>query len=175
MKKVSAEVLNLDVEKLIEMLNAALCEEWLAYYQYWVGARIMEGPMRIPIEAELLEHANEELKHAEMLIERIIQLGGTPVLNPLQWQEMARCKYETPTDPYIETLPGHRRLHQRRGLHDGENGGGYSRGRARTRERYRFVPGRHRRDERRDRKNGEIARAVYRRVIEASGRPIGPP
>ena len=74
MKKVSAEVLNLDVEKLIEMLNAALCEEWLAYYQYWVGARIMEGPMRIPIEAELLEHANEELKHAEMLIERIIQL-----------------------------------------------------------------------------------------------------
>ena len=92
MKKVSAEVLNLDVEKLIEMLNAALCEEWLAYYQYWVGARIMEGPMRIPIEAELLEHANEELKHAEMLIERIIQLGGTPVLNPLQWQEMARCK-----------------------------------------------------------------------------------
>ena len=98
MKKVSAEVLNLDVEKLIEMLNAALCEEWLAYYQYWVGARIMEGPMRIPIEAELLEHANEELKHAEMLIERIIQLGGTPVLNPLQWQEMARCKYETPTE-----------------------------------------------------------------------------
>ena len=100
----SAEVLNLDVEKLIEMLNAALCEEWLAYYQYWVGARIMEGPMRIPIEAELLEHANEELKHAEMLIERIIKLGGTPVLNPLQWQEMARCKYETPTDPYIETI-----------------------------------------------------------------------
>ena len=53
MKKVSAEVLNLDVEKLIEMLNAALCEEWLAYYQYWVGARIMEGPMRIPIGLHL--------------------------------------------------------------------------------------------------------------------------
>ena len=184
MKKVSAEVLNLDVEKLIEMLNAALCEEWLAYYQYWVGARIMEGPMRIPIEAELLEHANEELKHAEMLIERIIQLGGTPVLNPLQWQvrnpDRSLHRDDSRAEPAQralrdQTLPGHRRLHQRRGLHDGENGGGYSRGRARTRERYRFVPGRHRRDERRDRKNGEIARAVYRRVIEASGRPIGPP
>lgn len=46
MKQVSAEVLNLDVQKLIEMLNAALCEEWLAYYQYWVGARVTEGPMR---------------------------------------------------------------------------------------------------------------------------------
>ena len=49
MKQVSAEVLNLDVQKLIEMLNAALCEEWLAYYQYWVGARVTEGPMRSEI------------------------------------------------------------------------------------------------------------------------------
>ena len=51
MKQVSAEVLNLDVQKLIEMLNAALCEEWLAYYQYWVGARVTEGPMRSEIES----------------------------------------------------------------------------------------------------------------------------
>lgn len=104
MKQESAEVLNLDVEKLIEMMNAALCEEWLAYYQYWVGARIMEGPMRSEIESELLEHADEELSHAVKLIGRIIQLGGTPVLNPQQWQEMARCRYETPTDPYVETI-----------------------------------------------------------------------
>ena len=34
MKQETAEVLNLDVQKLIEMLNGALCEEWLAYYQY---------------------------------------------------------------------------------------------------------------------------------------------
>ena len=57
MKQVSAEVLNLDVQKLIEMLNAALCEEWLAYYQYWVGARVTEGPMRSEIESEMLKHA----------------------------------------------------------------------------------------------------------------------
>ena len=104
MKKVSAEVLNLDVEKLIEMLNAALCEEWLAYYQYWVGARIMEGPMRIPIEAELLEHANEELNHAEMLANRIIELDGTPVLSPEDWPHLAKCKYEAPVDAYIESV-----------------------------------------------------------------------
>lgn len=104
MKKESAEVLNLDVEKLVEMLNAALCEEWLAYYQYWVGARVMEGPMRSEIESELLEHADEELSHAVKLIDRIIQLGGMPVLNPDQWQKMARCRYESPTDPYIETI-----------------------------------------------------------------------
>lgn len=46
MKQETAEVLNLDVQKLTEMLNQALAEEWLAYYQYWVGARVMEGPVR---------------------------------------------------------------------------------------------------------------------------------
>lgn len=104
MKKISSEVLNLDVEKLIEMLNGALCEEWLAYYQYWVGAQLMEGPMRSEIEGELLGHATEEANHAQMLLTRIIQLGGTPVLNPAQWQELARCKYESPSDPYVETI-----------------------------------------------------------------------
>lgn len=34
MKQETAEVLNLDVQKLTEMLNQALAEEWLAYYQY---------------------------------------------------------------------------------------------------------------------------------------------
>ena len=97
-------MLNLDVQKLIEMLNAALCEEWLAYYQYWVGARVTEGPMRSEIESEMLKHAYEELSHAVKLIDRIIQLGGTPVLSPDQWMKMARCKYEAPTDPYIETV-----------------------------------------------------------------------
>ena len=36
----------LDVESLISQLNAALSEEWLAYYQYWVGALVVEGAMR---------------------------------------------------------------------------------------------------------------------------------
>ena len=36
----------LDVESLISQLNAALSEEWLAYYQYWGGALVVEGAMR---------------------------------------------------------------------------------------------------------------------------------
>lgn len=98
------EILNLDVKKLIELLNKALSEEWLAYYQYWIGAKVMEGPMRTEIEKELLVHANEELGHAELLVTRIIQLGGTPVLNPEKWSKLSDCKYEEPVDPYIETI-----------------------------------------------------------------------
>lgn len=94
----------LDVNELIKMLNAALSEEWLAYYQYWVGARLMEGPMRTSIEAELLKHADEELGHAQLLIDRIIELDGTPVLSPEEWTKLAGCKYFPPSDPYVEVI-----------------------------------------------------------------------
>ena len=33
------EKAGLDGDKLINMLNKAYCDEWLAYYQYWIGAR----------------------------------------------------------------------------------------------------------------------------------------
>lgn len=98
------QIVNLDVEKLLSMLNSALAEEWLAYYQYWIGARIMEGPMRKEVEPELLLHATEELGHAVLLVDRIIQLGGTPVLNPQDWATHAKCSYASPEDPYIETI-----------------------------------------------------------------------
>ncbi|MEW9123800.1 MAG: ferritin-like domain-containing protein [Thermotaleaceae bacterium] len=104
MGRKAVEIANLDVEKLIQMLNEALAEEWLAYYQYWIGARLMEGPMRSEIEPELLLHATEELAHAELIVNRILQLGGTPVLNPDLWSKLARCKYEEPTDPYVEAI-----------------------------------------------------------------------
>ena len=46
----AVQIANLDVEKLLEVLNSALAEEWLAYYQYWIGARLMEGPMRSEVD-----------------------------------------------------------------------------------------------------------------------------
>lgn len=104
MGKQGIKVSSVDNEKLVKMLNAALSEEWLAYYQYWIGARIMEGPMRSEVEPELLLHATEELGHAVLVADRIIQLGGTPVINPTQWTKLARCPYEEPSDPYIEVI-----------------------------------------------------------------------
>ena len=102
MGKQAIKVASVDVEKLVKMLNAAFSEEWLAYYQYWIGARLMEGPMRSEIEPELLLHANQELNHAVLLVNRIIQLGGIPIINPIDWTKHARCKYGEPSDPYIE-------------------------------------------------------------------------
>ena len=93
-----------DADKLIEMLNKALADEWLAYYQYWTGAKVAAGPMRGAVTMELEEHAADELMHAEMLVERILTLGGTPLLSPKDWFEMTNCGYETPEDPYVGVL-----------------------------------------------------------------------
>ena len=53
-----------------------MAEEWLAYYQYWIGALVVEGAMRPNVQSEFEEHANEERKHAEMIAKRIIELEG---------------------------------------------------------------------------------------------------
>lgn len=98
------EIVGMDVGELIEMLNKALADEWNAYYQYWVGAYVVKGPMRPQVEAELKEHAEEELKHANMLAERIVQLGGTPILDPKQFGEKGNCAYEAPTDPNVKKI-----------------------------------------------------------------------
>jgi len=98
------EIVGLDVDNLIEKLNKALADEWLAYYQYWVGAKVAKGPMRGAVTAELIQHATEEFGHAELLANRIIQLGGTPLLKPADWYEMTNCGYEPPEDPYVEVL-----------------------------------------------------------------------
>lgn len=90
--------------ELLKALNEALSEEWLAYYQYWVGALVAKGPSRTSIVAEFTEHANEELDHANQLGQRIIELGGTPVLDPKKWDELARCKYDAPTNDWIMEL-----------------------------------------------------------------------
>jgi bacterioferritin len=98
------EIVEMDVNELIKELNKALADEWLAYYQYWIGAKVAVGQMRNAVVEELEEHAEEELEHAGMLVERILQLGGTPLLDPADWYKETNCKYEIPSDPKVKVL-----------------------------------------------------------------------
>ena len=98
------EMVGSDVAKIVTLLNKAFADEWLAYYQYWVGAKVARGQMRNAVVAELEQHAGEELKHAGMLTERIIQLGGTPILKPEDWYKQTNCGYDAPEDPSVKAL-----------------------------------------------------------------------
>lgn len=104
MGDMAQKIVKLDVSELIKVLNEAYAEEWLAYYQYWLGARVAAGQMRPAIVKEFSEHAKEEREHAEMLAARILQLGGTPVNNPDDWSKLAKCKYEAPLQEDTFTL-----------------------------------------------------------------------
>lgn len=98
------EIVRMDVDHLLNLLNKAYSDEWFAYYQYWLGAKVAKGPMKEAVMAELLQHAGDELRHADMIAQRIIQLGGAPIESPKQWYEMSNCGYDPPSDPYVRIL-----------------------------------------------------------------------
>ena len=98
------EIIGMDVDELLGLLRRAFSDEWLAYYQYWLGAKLVKGPMKDAVGAELLQHATEELLHADMVAMRIIQLGGTPPTRPEDWYKLTNCGYEAPDDPFVKTL-----------------------------------------------------------------------
>jgi bacterioferritin len=81
---------------IISKLKTALADEWLAHYQYWVDSKILKGFARKAIAEEFESHANKEKEHAEKLTKRIIELGGTPILNPINIFKHASCGYIVP-------------------------------------------------------------------------------
>lgn len=98
------EIVDMDVKQLVKSLNKAFSDEWLAYYQYWIGAKVVKGPMKEAVIAELVQHAGDELRHADMLAQRIIQLGGIPVTKPEDWYKHTNCGYEAPDDPFVRKI-----------------------------------------------------------------------
>jgi bacterioferritin len=98
------EIVGAQVERVLELLNKAFADEWLAYYQYWLGAKVVAGPMKDAVIAELMQHAADELRHADMVSNRIIQLGGTPLVTPKQWFDWTNCGYDGPSDPFVEKI-----------------------------------------------------------------------
>lgn len=104
MSKKRTDIIKVDIEELVALLNRALADEWLAYYQYWIGAQVVHGPDQAVVAAELKEHATEELEHAELLVGRILQLGGKPILHPGEFGKHANCGYAAPTDPHIKAV-----------------------------------------------------------------------
>jgi bacterioferritin len=98
------EIVDMDVKELVSLLNKAFSDEWLAYYQYWIGAKVVKGPMKEAVIAELTQHAADELRHAEMLALRIIQLGGTPITKPEDWYKHSGCGYDAPDNPFVKEV-----------------------------------------------------------------------
>ena len=86
----------IEAEEVIGLLNKAYADEWLAYYQYYIESKVVKGIMKDAVITELDQHAADELRHADMVAGRILQLGGTPLLSPSDWLSHSNCGYEVP-------------------------------------------------------------------------------
>lgn len=94
----------IDIQATVQMLNKALADEYLAANQYLAPIGLAVGKLRPEIEEEFQKHYEEELKHAEMLKERIIKLGGIPLQSPEEWYAHTNCGYTKPTDYNTQIL-----------------------------------------------------------------------
>ncbi len=83
-----------DRKTVIAKLNEALATEWvcvLRYYRHYFSA---SGMLADSVKAEFLEHAQQEMAHANEIAERIVQLGGEPDLDPAGLAERSHAEYK---------------------------------------------------------------------------------
>lgn len=96
MGKQGTKVAGVDVKGLIADLNRAYCDEWLAYYAYWHMAKTTTGKGYEDMQEFLEKIAKDELEHAGELAERILELGGTPIVNPMELEKNGNAPYPKP-------------------------------------------------------------------------------
>jgi bacterioferritin len=71
-----------DRETVIRVLNEALATEIVCVLRYKRHHYMAAGIHAQAVAEEFLEHASEEQQHADMIAERIVQLGGAPNFSP---------------------------------------------------------------------------------------------
>ncbi len=69
-------------QAVIKMLNEALATELVCVLRYKRHYFMAKGIHSDSVKAEFLEHAVEEMAHADRLATRIVQLGGEPNFSP---------------------------------------------------------------------------------------------
>ena len=69
-------------EAVIKMLNEALATELVCVLRYKRHYFMAAGIHAAPVAAEFLEHANEEMLHADLIAKRIVELRGEPNFSP---------------------------------------------------------------------------------------------
>ena len=82
-----------DVNKTIDILNEALATEIVCVLRYMHHYFMATGVHGAAARDEFKEHADEEREHADLVAERIQQLGGKPNFNPKGLLERSTSHY----------------------------------------------------------------------------------
>ncbi|HKE41119.1 MAG TPA: ferritin-like domain-containing protein [Casimicrobiaceae bacterium] len=92
-----------DTKAAIKVLNDALATEIVCVLRYKLHYFVAKGIHAGPVVDEFLEHANDEQRHADMISERIVQLGGDPNLSPEGLLSRSHTEYVT-TDQLVQMI-----------------------------------------------------------------------
>lgn len=71
-----------DLVNVVRLLNEALATELVCVLRYKRHYFMAAGIHAAPVAAEFLEHATEEMSHADLIAKRIIELRGEPNFSP---------------------------------------------------------------------------------------------
>jgi bacterioferritin len=82
-----------DVHKTIDILNDALATEIVCVLRYMHHYFMATGVHAMSVRNEFKEHADAEREHADMIADRIQQLGGKPDFNPKNLLERSASQY----------------------------------------------------------------------------------
>ncbi|EHK63775.1 ferritin-like domain-containing protein [Achromobacter arsenitoxydans] len=82
-----------DRQTVLKLLNEALATEIVCVLRYKRHYFMARGLNAEPVAAEFAEHATQEQQHADMLAERIVQLGGEPNLSPKGLLDRSHSEY----------------------------------------------------------------------------------
>ncbi len=86
------------VQKIIGFLNDSLATELVCVMRYRRHYFTASGLSSPAIADEFLEHANDELSHADRIAARIVQLGGEPDFRPSGLEKRSHAEYDESTD-----------------------------------------------------------------------------
>jgi bacterioferritin len=82
-----------DRETVNKILNEALATEIVCVLRYKRHYFMADGLNGGPVAAEFLQHANEELGHADQIAMRITQLQGEPNFSPIGLADRSHAEY----------------------------------------------------------------------------------
>ena len=82
-----------DRETVLKQLNAALATELVCVLRYRRHHFMAKGIQSKSIADEFLVHSNEEQGHADLVAERIVQLGGEPDFSPEGLASRSHAEY----------------------------------------------------------------------------------
>ncbi|HZZ13872.1 MAG TPA: ferritin-like domain-containing protein [Paraburkholderia sp.] len=83
-----------DLDTVLKLLNDALATEIVCTLRYKRHHFMAKGINSEAVAAEFAEHAAEEQEHADMIAERIVQLGGEPDFAPDGLKTRSHSEYK---------------------------------------------------------------------------------